>query len=66
MAAGGADAFTLCSIFGWSDIRMALRYTHAMSDAKREAVENLAKKPSSGGKKVTKEKRQARQLAVKR
>ncbi|MDX6695584.1 MAG: hypothetical protein QOF02_3187 [Blastocatellia bacterium] len=65
MAAGGADAFTLCSIFGWSDIRMALRYTHAMSDAKRQAVENLAEKSRSGGKKVTKGKRQARQLAVK-
>jgi hypothetical protein len=64
MAAGGADAFTLCSIFGWSDIRMALRYTHAMNDAKREAVENLAKKPSSSGKKVTKGKRQAGGLAV--
>lgn len=34
MAAAGADAFTLCSIFGWSDIRMALRYTHAMTQAK--------------------------------
>lgn len=44
MAAGGADAFTLCSIFGWSDIRMALRYTHAMNDAKRDAVENMAGK----------------------
>ncbi|HEV7375934.1 MAG TPA: site-specific integrase [Pyrinomonadaceae bacterium] len=66
MAAGGADAFTLCSIFGWSDIRMALRYTHAMNDAKRQAVENMAGKKNSGGKSVTKAKRQARQPAVKR
>jgi integrase len=64
MAAGGADAFTLCSIFGWSDIRMALRYTHAMSDAKRRAVENLTGKQNSGGKSVTKAKRQARKPAV--
>lgn len=30
------------SIFGWSDIRMAMRYTHAMEDAKRRAVEAIA------------------------
>jgi hypothetical protein len=35
----GADAFTLAAIFGWSYIRMAMRYTHAMEDAKRRAVE---------------------------
>ena len=64
MAVGGADAFTLCSTFGWSDIRMALRYTHAMNDAKRQAVENMTGKKNSGGKKVTKGKRQARQPAV--
>jgi integrase len=29
MADGGADAFALAEIFGWSDVRMALRYTHA-------------------------------------
>ena len=38
----GADAFTLAAIFGWSDIRMAMRYTHAMEDAKRRAVEAIA------------------------
>jgi len=30
------------AIFGWSDIRMAMRYTHAMEDAKRRAVEAIA------------------------
>lgn len=35
-------AFTLAAIFGWSDIRMAMRYTHAMEDAERRAVEALA------------------------
>jgi integrase len=64
MADAGADAFTLCSIFGWSDIRMALRYTHAMNEAKRQAVEKLANNLGSRGKKVTKGKRQGRQLAV--
>jgi len=41
MAANGADAFSLCDIFGWSDIRMALRYTHATTDAVRRAVEAI-------------------------
>jgi integrase len=57
MAARGADAFTLCSIFGWSDIRMSLRYTHAMSDAKRRAVENVAEHPRPRDKNVANEKR---------
>ena len=34
--------FTLAAIFDWSDIRMAMRYTHAMEDAKRRAVEAIA------------------------
>jgi site-specific recombinase XerD len=66
MTARGADAFTLCSIFGWSDIRRALRYTHAMNDAKREAVENMAGKSNPRGEKVIKQKRQASGPAVKR
>ncbi len=41
MAEKGADAFTLCQIFGWSDIRMALRYTHATTDAVRRAVDAI-------------------------
>lgn len=41
MAENGADAFTLCAIFGWSDVRMALRYTHATSNAMRLAVEGI-------------------------
>ncbi len=42
MGDAGADAFTLAAIFGWSDIRMAMRYTHAMEAAKRRAVEAIA------------------------
>jgi diguanylate cyclase (GGDEF)-like protein len=37
MADGGADAFALAEIFGWSDVRMSLRYTHATDEAKRRA-----------------------------
>ena len=70
MGDAGADAFTLSAIFGWSDIRMAMRYTHAMEDAKRRAVEAIAvgvtttagEKPAiqiSRDKSVTNEKRQA-------
>ncbi|CAN5758617.1 hypothetical protein BH20ACI3_BH20ACI3_24860 [soil metagenome] len=47
MGDGGADAFTLAAIFGWSDIRMAMRYTHAMEDSKRRAVEAIAKSSST-------------------
>ena len=57
MAAGGAGAFTLSAIFGWSDIQMALRYTHTMDEAKIRAVEKLAERPSPHEKKVTKKKR---------
>jgi hypothetical protein len=42
MGDAGADAFTLAAIFGWSGIRMAMRYIHAMEDAKRRAVEAIA------------------------
>ena len=58
------------AIFGWSDIWMAMRYTHAMEDAKRRAVEAIAvgvtttagEKPAipiSRDTRVTNEKRQA-------
>jgi integrase len=64
MADEGADAFTLASIFGWSDIRMALRYTHATDEAKRRAVENLVKNNRTGDESVTNEKRQGAHPAV--
>jgi len=49
MADGGADAFALAEIFGWSDVRMALRYTHATDETKRRAVENLVRPNGLGG-----------------
>jgi integrase len=64
MAGAGADAFTPAAIFGWSDIRMSLSYTHAMDDAERRAVENLAGKQRPREKSVTKEKRQTVGSAV--
>jgi integrase len=56
MADCGADAFTLAAIFGWSDVRMALRYTHATDEAKRRAVENLVKFNGPSDESVTNEK----------
>ncbi len=41
MADKGVDPFTLAYIFGWSDIRMAMRYTHATNATMREAVRTL-------------------------
>jgi len=37
----GRMLLPLAEIFGWSDVRMALRYTHATAESKRRAVENL-------------------------
>ena len=64
MGDAGADAFTLAAIFGWSDIRMAMRYTHAMEDAKRRAVEAIAQNQSLRDHSVTNEKPPASQIAV--
>src|SRR6266542_4571002 len=60
----GADAFTLAAIFGWSDIRMAMRYTHAMEDAKRRAVEAIAQRQIPRDHSVTNEKPVADQIGV--
>ena len=60
----GSDAFTLAAIFGWSDIRMAMGYTHAMEDAKRRADEAIAQIQSLRDRSVTDEKRARRHLAV--
>ncbi|MDQ2977255.1 MAG: site-specific integrase [Acidobacteriota bacterium] len=64
MGDAGADAFTLAAIFGWSDIRMAMRYTHAMEDAKRRAVEAIAQNFISRDHSVTNEKPTADQIAA--
>ena len=47
---------SLAEIFGWSDVRMALRYTHATDESKRRAVENLAKPIGPSDESVTNEK----------
>ncbi|MDQ1591629.1 MAG: hypothetical protein QOG71_2256 [Pyrinomonadaceae bacterium] len=41
MADRGVDPFTLAYIFGWSDIRMAMRYTHSTNATMKEAVRSL-------------------------
>ena len=64
MGDAGADAFTLAAIFGWSDIRMAMRYTHAMEDAKRRAVEAIAQNQSLRDHSVTNEKPVTDQISV--
>ena len=45
----------LAEIFGWSDVRMALRYTHATDEAKRRAVENFSKPIGPSDESVTHE-----------
>src|SRR3989442_3302912 len=41
----GASAFEIAQIMGWSDIRIAMRYTHATSDGMRRAMQLLSQKP---------------------
>jgi integrase len=38
----GVDAIKLAAIMGWSDVRMAMRYTHPRTLGLRDAMENLA------------------------
>ena len=37
----GVDPFTLAYIFGWPDIRIAMRYTHATNATMKEADRSL-------------------------
>ena len=41
IAAAGVDPLTLAYIFGWSDIPMAMRYTHATNANMKQAVRSL-------------------------
>jgi integrase len=43
----GVDAIKLAAIMGWSDVRMAMRYTHPRTLGLREAMENLAVRKES-------------------
>ncbi len=51
-----ADAFTLATILGHSDIRITARYTHATDSAIHNAVANLEKDSDFGNELVTKQK----------
>ena len=44
----GASAFEIAQIMGWSDIRMAMRYTHATGDGIRRAMQLLTQKREWG------------------
>lgn len=62
MADAGADAFTLMTILGHSDIRMTARYTHATGTAIKRAVANLETNSHFSNELVTEKKQQARGL----
>lgn len=67
MADAGVNVIVIAEILGHSDIRMTKRYSHAMAEAKREAVEKLAKPAASrqkSAKSKGKEKRQGARPAV--
>jgi integrase len=67
MADGNANVIVIAEIPGHSDIRTTKRYSHAMEEAKREAVEKLAKPATLRQKSVkrkSKEKRQGARPAV--
>jgi hypothetical protein len=46
----GASAFEIAQIMGWSDIRMAMRYTHATGDGIRRAMQLLTQTGVGNGK----------------
>ena len=47
----GASAFEIAQVMGWSDIRMAMRYTHATGEGIRRAMQLLTQnKPGTNGR----------------
>lgn len=69
LADAGVNVVVIAEILGHSDIRTTKRYSHAMDEAKREAVEKLAASASArqtGVKREQNEKRQAVGLAANR
>ena len=67
LADAGVNVVVIAEILGHGDIRTTKRYSHAMEEAKREAVEKLSKSGAARqkrAKKSAKAKRQARQPAV--
>jgi integrase len=60
MADAGIDAFTIAEILGHTTIQMTRRYTHALNENKRRAVESLSGYAEKNCLKfVTDDKRQA-------
>jgi Phage integrase family len=67
LADAGVNVVVIAEILGHADIRTTKRYSHAMEESKREAVEKLAESSLTSQnlvKTASKEKRQARQPAV--
>lgn len=60
LADAGVNVVVIADILGHGDIRTTKRYSHAMEESKREAVETLAVRQKG----VKKQKRQARQPAA--
>jgi len=59
MADAGINVVVIAEILGHGDIRTTKRYSHAMDEAKREAVEKLAKSGAARQTGVKNEERQA-------
>jgi tetratricopeptide (TPR) repeat protein len=49
----GASAFEIAQIMGWSDIRIAMRYTHATGDGIRRAMQLLTQSKSGTSGRTT-------------
>jgi integrase len=64
MADAGVNVVVIAEVLGHGDIRTTKRYAHAMDEAKREAVEKLAKSGAARQTSVKKQKQQARQPAA--
>lgn len=67
LADAGINVIVIAEILGHGDIRTTKRYSHAMEEAKREAVEKLAETGAERQKRAKskgKEKRQAGKPAV--
>ena len=67
MADAGTNVIVIAEILGHGDIRTTKRYSHAMEESKREAVEKLAGMGAAGqdsAKSAEKKKRQDARPAV--
>jgi integrase len=64
LADAGVNVVVIAEILGHSDIRTTKRYSHAMEESKREAVEKLAESSLGGQNLVKSASKEKRQVAV--